>query len=561
MKLKLDQLARSRKPFDVIVIGGGIQGAGIAREARLRGLSVALFEKNDFASGTSGKTSGLIHGGLRYLEHGDFRLVREALHERYRLLKMASHLVAPLSFLFPIYKGGPRRKLTIRIGMLLYDLLAGKESLGKHWFLSPEQVLRAEPGLASEGLLGAARFSDCQMDDARLCLATLSSAQTRGAEIFNYTEVVGLMKDKGKLCGVTVKEAASGKQYDIEGRVIINATGVWSESVCQMAAAEGARPLRGTMDDGVGSMEDPDLQSAAPSPQRGFGRIRPTKGIHLVLPKLTQKYALVLESQKKGRLFFVLPWRGQSLVGTTDTDYQGDLDHVVSDKEDIETLLQETAHFLPQVTGEKILARFAALRPLVDQGKGPPWEQSRKEAIVWTPEGMLVVLGGKFTLFRKIAIHVLDRVIKMHPRLRTIRRPDPEPLLHGGPICPLDQYIKQEVSYKDNSVSIETLSYLIRAYGTNYKAVLACAKGDVRLLKPLTQEGYPLLAEVIYAVRNEYALHLSDFMLRRTRLAHGCHRDNPSLIQAVAETMGAELMWSPEEIQRQCESYHAELAE
>ncbi len=570
MGRRLEQLSKNR--FDVIVIGGGIIGAGIAREARLRGLSVILFEKGDFASGTSGKTSGLIHGGIRYLEQGAFGLVHESIQERYTLFHLAPHLVSPIPFLLPIYRGSSRGPFTIRIGMILYNLLAGKQSLGRYLFLSPERVKQLEPNLSSSGLLGAARFIDCQMDDARLCLTTLLSAQKRGAEILNYTEVVGLLHKDRKVCGVKAKDAHGGVTYAIEGEIVINATGAWIDTVCQMEGADAPSSpgtnldLDQTVDtrnrEGAGEdsrVSEPNRAGRFAPPLWGR-RIRPTKGIHIVLPKMTERHAVVLSSQKEGRVFFVIPWREYSLVGTTDTDYSGNPDQVTSNKEEIASLLADTMPYFPSISSEKVLASFAALRPLVNEKKENPLDLSRREKIEWTRGGMLVVFGGKYTLFRKIAIRVIDSVIKANPRLHVLRRPQPEPALYGGEMSSLDDYIRQEISRKTLPVRQGLLQHLIQTYGTNYEAVIACAHGNPDLLKPLTTLGYPLPVEVIYSVQNEHAVHLSDFMFRRTRLAHGPHRDSLPLIKDISEIMGAEAGWSKELIQKECEAYLAEIA-
>jgi glycerol-3-phosphate dehydrogenase len=525
-----EEAQQHTKQFDIIVIGGGIIGCGIAREARLRGISVALFEKGDFASGTSGKTSSLIHGGIRYLEQGAFSLVRESLEERYKLLHLAPHLVSPLPFLFPIYEGRSRRKLSVQMGMALYHYFAGEKSVGPHRFLSPAQVRFMEPNLSPQGLRGAALFSDCQMDDTRLCLSVLQSAKKLGVKVFNYTEVISLIKHGRKVCGVRVREVASGNEYDVEGGVIINSAGAWSDTICQM---EG------------------------PLSQR---HIRPTKGIHLVLPKITEKHAVVLSGREKERIFFVMPWREHSLIGTTDTDYQGDPNRIVSDEDEVKSLLSETAAFFPVVAQEKVLARFAALRPLSYSRTKNPLLRSRKERIEWTSGKMLVVSGGKFTLFRKIGERVVDAILKTYPRLPALKRPAIEPLLHGAPTVPLNIYIRQECARK-SQVSAELMGHLIRAYGTNYQAVLDCANEDPRLLKPITALGYPILAEVIYAVQKEQAVHLGDFMLRRTRMAHGPYRNSLRLIQTIVKTMGSELGWSAEQMLNEFQSYIAETAE
>ena len=402
----LDRLQTA--PVDLVIIGGGIQGAGMAREAALRGLSVALFEKGDFAGGTSSRTSHLIHGGIRYLEQGALRLVYEAVHERHTLSRLAPHLIRPLPFLFPIYRGEGRGKWKIRVGMTLYDLLAGSKKIGPHRMLSAEEALAEEPGLKSEGLVGAARFYDCRMNDARLCLAVLLSAREWGASIFNYVGVTGLIQEKGRICGVRVQEVLTGAKYDIYARVVVNAAGPWVDAISRM---EGELPQR----------------------------IRPTKGIHLIFPSLTRSHAIVVSSENNRRIFFVIPWKGKSLIGTTDTDFAGDLDHVRAEEEEVAWLLRETGRLFPKgrFGAEEIIGRYAGVRPLIYDPGGTASDVSREGSVEWTPCGMLVLAGGKFTLFRLTAQRAVDDIVKRVAELKAHPRPHSDPSLYGGKCLPL----------------------------------------------------------------------------------------------------------------------------
>lgn len=525
----LDRLQTA--PVDLAVIGGGIQGAGIAREAALRGLSVALFEKGDFAGGTSSRTSHLIHGGIRYLEQGALRLVREAVRERYALSRLAPHLVRPLPFLFPVYRGDARGKWKIRAGMILYDLLAGSKRIGPHRMFSPTEALAEEPGLQSEGLLGAARFYDCRMDDSRLCLAALLSAQEWGASVFNYVAVTGLIREKERVCGVRVQEVLTGANYDIYARVVVNAAGPWVDAVCGM---EGEAPRR----------------------------IRQTKGIHLLFPSLTRSHAVVVSSEKDRRIFFVIPWKGKSLIGTTDSDFAGDLDRVRAEEEEAAWLLRETARFFPKgrLEREEVIGRYAGVRPLIYDPGGPASDVSREGKIEWTPGGMLVLAGGKFTLFRLTAERAIDAVVKKVPELKAHPRPPSDPSLYGGEMPSLAEYLKEEAAARDRyRLSEEGIRYLIGAYGTKFHAVLALGKQEKGLLKPLTPLGYPFLAEAVYAVRVEMAKRLSDFMRRRTSLALGPYKRDSNLIIQVAEQMGQELGWNREQIQKEIDDYQREV--
>src|SRR5579884_224182 len=526
----LDRLQTA--PVDLVIIGGGIQGAGMAREAALRGLSVALFEKGDFAGGTSSRTSHLIHGGIRYLEQGALGLVYEAVHERYTLSRLAPHLVRLLPFLFPIYRGDARGRWKIRAGMTLYDLLAGPKKIGPHRMLSAEETLAQEPDLKSEGLVGAARFYDCRMDDARLCLAVHLSAREWGASIFNYVAVTGLIRKDERVCGVRVQEVLTGAKYDIYARVVVNAAGPWVDAVCRM---EG----------------------------EALRRIRPIKGIHLLFPSLTRSHAVVGSSERDRRIFFVIPWKGKSLIGATDTDFEGDLDHVRAEQHEVASLLRETARFFPKgrLEPEEVIGRYAGVRPLIYDSRGSASEVSREGSIEWTPGGMLVLAGGKFTLFRLTAQRGVEAIVKKVPELKAHPRPHADPSLYGGEISSLAEFLKEEVPVARDRyrMSEEAIRYLIGAYGTKFNAVLSLGRQEKGLLKPLTPLGFPFLAEVVYAVQTEMAKRLSDFMRRRTALALGPYKRDSSLIHQVAEQMGRELNWNREQIQREIDDYRREV--
>ncbi|MFY9269041.1 MAG: glycerol-3-phosphate dehydrogenase/oxidase [Candidatus Manganitrophaceae bacterium] len=530
MALGLDRLQTA--PVDLAIIGGGIQGAGLAREAAMRGLSVALFEKGDFASGTSSRTSHLIHGGIRYLEQGALRLVREAVQERYTLSRLAPHLVRPLPFLFPIYRGDGRGKWKIQTGMILYDLLAGSKRIGPHRMLNPAEVLSEEPELQPEGLIGAARFYDCRMDDARLCLAVLLSAREYGASVFNYVAVTGLLQSEGRVSGVRVEERLTGAQYRIYAHVVVNAAGPWADEISRM---EG-----------------------------GTSRsIRPTKGIHLIFPRLTRNHAVVVSIGASRRIFFVIPWMGRSLIGTTDSDFEGDLNHLRAEDEEVSQLLGETARFFPKarMAPEEVIARFAGVRPLVHDLHGSPSDLSREGKIDWTPGGMLVLAGGKYTLFRSTAEKAIDLILRRVSGFKARPRPTVDPPLFGGKMTSFAEYSREEIPKARERYRIgeEGLRYLIGAYGTNFHEVLALGRHEKGLLKPLTPLGYPFAVEAVYAVRSEVAKRLSDFMRRRTALALGPYKQDAALLSEIATRMGWELGWDRERIQREILHYREEV--
>ncbi len=504
--------ALQNRAVDVAIIGGGINGAGLAREAALRGLSVALFEKGDFASGTSGRTSGLIHGGIRYLEQGAFALVRAAIRERNLLTRLAPHLVRPIPFLFPIYRQDHRSRGRLRIGMLLYDLLAGRENIGSHKMLNLSETLALEPALCREGLRGAARFYDCQMDDARLCLAVLFSARALGAAIFNYTPVIGLLQRDGQTDGVSVLDTCSGQRHDIPAQVVVNAAGPWADAVCGM---EG-------------------------TPSR---RIRPTKGIHLVLPSIT-RHAVVVPSRTSRRIYFVIPWGGLSLVGTTDCDDVDDLDHVRANREEMVALLAEIRPVIPHAyTPDTVLSHYAGVRPLAYAEGNTASDLSREGALAWTRSGMLTLIGGKYTLFRRTGEQGVAAILKAKRHLRA--RPRQEKPLLGGEMASLEAYLQEEktIATRRYGISVALLCRLVGRYGTHYQEVLGLADEAPRLRELLTPEGDTILAEVVYAVRAEMAVTLTDFMRRRTRLAFGPFKRDMTLMDRVSREMGALLGW------------------
>ena len=376
--------------YDLLIIGGGIIGAGVAWDASLRGLSCALVEAGDFAGGTSSKTTKLIHGGIRYLEQLDFRLVREALRERSILLSIAPQFVRPLPFLIPVRHGWTRPWPLIRLGVFLYDRFAGGKRIGRHRFLSERELQEEEPRLVANGYRRAALYYDAQMDDAGLVLAVLKAAAQAGAVLRDQSRVVGLIREGARIAGAEVEDRASGNRSVIRARRVVNATGPWADFVRRLADPQ-AKPL-----------------------------VRMSKGIHLIYPGMGLQHALLISSERDGRIFFVIPWKGNTLVGTTDTDYSGDPAGAQADPEDVDYLLTEVNRALPcfDFRREKILSTFAGVRPLVAQEARDPWAVSRSHRIYEEFGGLLTIVGGKFTTFRKIAEEVVDRLARSFPDRR-----------------------------------------------------------------------------------------------------------------------------------------------
>lgn len=404
-RTRTENLARmAAEPLDVLVIGGGIVGAWVAATAAVRGYRVGLVEKGDFASGTSGKTSRLIHGGLRYLQQFRIGVVRQAARERNVLLRIAPDLVKPLTFLLPVYRGRGPKGWQLRFGLWLYDALSREKALPKRAWLSREEALGREPRLDPEGLVRGVLYSDAITRDARLVLRVIRAAAGAGALVANYAAVPDLIREDGRVRGARVRDEEGGTVRDVRSRVVINATGVW-----------------------VGDLQDPSHRL----------RLRPTKGIHLLVSRarVGNAGAVVLSTQDH-RIVFVLPWGDLSLIGTTDTDHRGDRDLVAADPSDVEYLLLAVNDAFPgaRITAEDVVSTYAGLRPLIDTGERRESDISRSHEIVVDPDGLVSVAGGKLTTGRAMAEDVLRRVEASLPpnattvdtRSLSLAGPDPE---------------------------------------------------------------------------------------------------------------------------------------
>jgi len=367
--------------YDLLVIGGGIQGAAVARDAALRGLSVLLLERGDLASGTSSRSSKLIHGGIRYLETGQFRLVREALHERALLLALAPELVRPLPFLIPHYRREGRSRLAVSAGLSLYAVLAGRHPLAEHRSVSADEALALEPSLRPEGLEGGSLYWDAQMEDALLCVAVALAADRAGAHVKSYTELVALTAAAGVPWRARIRDVDTGEDWAAEARCVVNAAGPWAEEIRALAGASRRAGLRRT------------------------------RGTHIVVPGLTRERALLLTARRDGRVFFVLPWGAHSLIGTTDVDDAVPPERIAASEEDIRYLLEEAARAVPELAARgRPVRAFAGLRSLAQGSAILPWANSRELRIV--EEGtMLTLIGGKYTTHRSLAERVVDRVV------------------------------------------------------------------------------------------------------------------------------------------------------
>jgi glycerol-3-phosphate dehydrogenase len=471
-----------------LILGGGITGAGVALDAALRGLRVALIDKGDFASGTSSISSKLVHGGLRYLEHGDFRLVYEALHERARLLRNAPHLVWPLRFILPFYEGERVPPWKWRLGLTLYDVLAGSGDLSRSRPLTVDRLLRELPGLRDIGLRGGAQYFDAQMDDARLCVEVMRTAALNGAVVANYVEATGFTIEGGTIRGVQARDHVGGGELSIRARQVLNATGPWGDSVRQLAGESGGRLLA------------------------------PTKGVHLVVAGRQLPAALLLLHPADGRVFFVIPWMGKTLLGTTDTESSEPPDKLLVTPEDERYLLDGyNHHFAPALSTEDVLGSFVGVRPLLAESAAPS-ARSREFQMTTGPTGLLTVAGGKYTTFRHMAEALTDAVcgrLGIQRRCQTRNFP-----LDGTPRGPWSEFVDVAVRRLQHSAGLSESAarHLVGRYGQRADDVAAYVRRDAALAAPIVPGEPDLLAELPYQRDNEMALRPADFLLRRTRL-------------------------------------------
>ena len=521
----------SSERFDVLVIGGGITGAGVALEAAARGLSVALIEQGDFAEGTSSRSTKLVHGGLRYLPMLDIAQVREDLEERDALLRNAPHLVRPLPFVLPLYAGS-RRPLGLRLppvlraalplgmagGLWLYDVLAGRRGVRRHRSLTPAAAASLVPPLRLAGLRRAYVYYDAVTDDARLVIAVLRTALGRGAVAGNYVRAAGLLMERGRVAGARAVDLLTGENLRVSARTTVNATGVWADSV----AALGGRPTF---------------------------TIRRSKGVHLVLPGdrlRLGRAALVLPETDDGRLAFVVPWFGTALVGTTDTEWEGPPDPPRVEGRDVDYLLDHASRYLTaRLTPNDVLGVYAGLRPLVGTGAGvnrPGARLSRRHEIVQSTEGLVTVVGGKLTTYRKMAEDVVRVICGPPPRGVS---PTRGLALEGAPGL-TDALPRVRSRALRLGLPGRTCVHLLRSYGTGAAAVLELVAARPSLGEPLAPGRPHIAAEVIVAVREEMAHTVGDVLLRRTRLAHFLPRHGREIAARVAALMAEDLGWTPE---------------
>ncbi|HJR68275.1 MAG TPA: glycerol-3-phosphate dehydrogenase [Gemmatimonadaceae bacterium] len=525
----LDLLSHAR--FDVLIIGGGITGAGVARDAAMRGLRTALVERDDFASGTSSRSSRLIHGGLRYLEHGWLHLVFESSRERRTLMRIAPHLVRPLAFTWPVYDEARVPLWKLGAGLMVYDALALFRNLGgNHRRLVPDEVVELEPAIRRDGLRGGARYFDASTNDVRLTLANVKAAVDEGATVMNHAEVRMLRRAGSHVTGAHVVDRITGKGVDVTARAVVNATGPWSDSIRRMVDPHASTALRGT------------------------------KGVHIAVPRarVANRDALTVLSAIDGRVMFVLPAGLFTIVGTTDTDYAGPIDEVRATRADVDYLLRSANAYFPgaQLTASDVIAAWAGIRPLVAGRGADPGSTSREHAITWTAPGLLSVTGGKLTTYRSMAASVVDQVVRAlgatgHPAA-THAVPLP-----GGDMSSL----AEETTIATAAIGIAPLAeHLVRMYGTAWRAVWTIVGSNTALSAPVVPTLPYIVAELHYAVEQEMALTLGDLLIRRLHVAYETRDHGIAAAPAAARAVGPLLGWSESDYSTQLAEYRAEIA-
>ncbi len=552
--------ALAEEEFDVVVVGGGITGAGVALDAAARGYSVALLERNDFACGTSSRSSKLVHGGLRYLQNFDLGLVREALLERRLMVALAPHLVRPLPLVVPAFEGARPDRL-VGVGLNLYDVMsverdrlrtrrgkrarAEREALAeparaepeswspeRHRVISGEEVLELLPALAAREPTSGYLFYDCQTDDARLVLTVLGEAERFGAVLCNRVDVVGLLEDAGRARGVEVLDVEDGARFQVRAQNVVNATGVWADQL---------RPQ--------------ELHEEAELPV-----IRPSRGTHITI--MHEDLPLLggaIVPAGSGRSIFALPWLGHALIGTTDNDYEGPLEHIEPSTEDIEYLLAAVNKFFGKSLGaEQLTGAFAGVRPLISTGDPKKSvDISRKAELYETSSGMITITGGKLTTWRRMAKMTVDRMVERDAREAPCRTHE----------IPLGQPVAVADLPRVEGVPEASYAALAARYGYAAREVLALAAERGELAQPIVGRLPDLLAEVALAARKEQARSIGDVLLRRTRLGLLAARElttgaedgaAPEPVQRVGDVLARELGWSQQRRALELQRFAAE---
>ncbi|MEZ0065420.1 glycerol-3-phosphate dehydrogenase [Streptacidiphilus sp. MAP12-20] len=527
-------LARmGERELDLLVVGGGVVGAGTALDAATRGLVTGLVEARDWAAGTSSRSSKLIHGGLRYLEMLDFALVKEALQERGLLLeRLAPHLVKPVPFLYPLQGRGWERPY-VGSGVALYDAMSVLSGHGRglplHKHLSRRQALRAAPALRKDALVGAIQYYDAQVDDARLVTMLVRTAASYGAYAANRARVVGFLREGERVVGARVHDLETGAQFVVRARQIVNATGVWTDETQAMVG------------------------------ERGQFHVRASKGIHLVVPRdrIHSSTGLILRTEKS--VLFVIPWGRHWIVGTTDTEWTLDKDHPAASSADIEYLLEHVNSVLAMpLTREDVEGVYAGLRPLLAGESDATSKLSREHVVQHAAPGLVVVAGGKYTTYRVMAKDAVDEVVHALDQRVAPCCTDTVPLAGAEGYRALWN-ARGELA-RSSGLHVARVEHLLNRYGSLAEEVLQLVVADPGLGEPLDGADDYLRAEVVYAARAEGARHLDDVLARRTRISIETFDRGTAVMTEAAELMAPELGWDKAQIDKEVEHYRKRVA-
>jgi glycerol-3-phosphate dehydrogenase len=514
---------------DILVIGGGVTGAGAALDAVTRGLRVALVEARDLAAGTSSRSSKLIHGGLRYLEQRNIDLVREALRERSLLLNtLCPHLTRPVPFLYPLQHRLWER-FYVGSGIVLYDTMGGRHGVPSHRHLSRRKALQLFPSLKKDALVGAIQYYDGQVDDARHTMMLARTAAHYGALVATSSRVIGLLRDGDRVVGARIRDLESGAEIEVRARQVINAAGVWTDEIQDMVGG------------------------------RGQFKVRASKGIHLLVPRNRIHSSTGLISRTEKSVLFIIPWDSHWIIGTTDTDWNLDLAHPAASRSDIDYLLGHANRLLANpLTRDDVVGVYAGLRPLLAGESESTSTLSREHAVVSPMPGLVMVAGGKYTTYRVMAKDAVDAVV------HGLNRSVPESCTDRIPLVGADGFAaawnSREILAADSGLHVGRIEHLLRRYGTLVAELIALIGERPDLAEPLAGASGYLKVEAYYAASHEGALHLDDILTRRTRISIETWDRGEAAAAEIAELVAPVLGWNTDDIDRETRHYLARVA-
>lgn len=510
--------------FDTLVIGGGITGSGIARDLATRGLKTILFEKDDFAAGTSSKSGKLIHGGLRYLSHGHFKLVYESCRERFNLMNyVASHLIKPIPFLMTFNAQSKYPRWFVALGLALYEILALFRNVKLFRFVSTKKLKDLEPSLVKPNLKGCLLYYDCMSLDFRLTIDTIKSAKEFGAKLFNYCEIEKIHLSQTTINKVEVRDKITNHSFQIHAKTIINASGAWGDEIIFRAGQDEKFHLK------------------------------ITKGIHLIFRNnLNLRHALAFSSLKDRRDIYVVPWQNYCLLGTTDTFYEKDKDHIDITSEDIDYLLESFNQLIPsaKLDRSKIISAYAGIRPLIGSDKNKKESQlPRDYSIKLNPMGLISITGGKLTTYRDMAKNVVDKTLKNFFPNHNFKSCQTLSPISGG---------QKLIEYKwQDHIPQEIRQHLTSYYGSNFVIILQYADNQSTKLQTITNTSPHIWAEIDYAIHHEFTLHLLDLMQRRLTFYWFSEDNGLGVCEKIATYMGDLLGWQTKQIEQEIAAYQS----